>query len=259
VRERTEELDEIPIHWWEGEGPPILYLHGVPNAGVLWRDFLARSGGVAVDLPGFGQSAKRADWEYSLEGYGRFVERFVDHLGWDRCRLVMHDWGAVGLVFAQAQPERVERLALLNVVPFLAGFHWHGVARVWRTTAVGELLMGSVSRRTLRLTRRFTGLPAVLDEQVIAHFDQGTQRAILKLYRSAPEDLLAAAGRRLGAVTAPGLVMWGDLDPYIPSRFGDGYAAALGDASVEHLPDAGHWAWIDRPDVVARVSDWIAA
>ena len=259
MRERTEELDEIPIHWWDEEGPPVLYLHGVPNSGVMWRDFLARSGGVAVDLPGFGCSGKRADWEYTIHGYGRFVERFVDRLGWERCRLVLHDWGVAGLTFAQAHPDRVERLALINVVPFLPGYRWHRVARMWRTAGLGELLMGAVSRRTLRLSRRFTGLPAPLDEQVIAHFDQGTQRAILKLYRSASEEALAAAGRRLDDVTAPALVLWGDRDPYLPARFGDGYAAALGDATVEHLADAGHWPWLDRPDVVARVCDWIAA
>ena len=94
---------------------------------------------------------------------------------------------------------------------------------------------------------------------MLDHFDQGTQRAILKLYRSAPEDALAAAGGRLGDVDAPALVVWGDRDRYIPARFGDGLSAALGDATVEHLPDAGHWPWLDRPDLVARLCDWIAA
>jgi pimeloyl-ACP methyl ester carboxylesterase len=94
---------------------------------------------------------------------------------------------------------------------------------------------------------------------VLAHFDQGTQRAILKLYRSAREDALAAAGSRLGDVGAPALVLWGDRDPFIPSRFGDGFAAALGDAIVEHHPHAGHWPWLDRPDLVDRLCAWIAA
>jgi pimeloyl-ACP methyl ester carboxylesterase len=260
LHERTEELGESPVHWWQAGDERILWLHGVPNAGEMWRDFLGRGGGVAVDAPGFGLSGKRADLDYSIEGYGGFVERFIDHLGWERCRLVGHDWGGGwALTFAQRHPERVERLALVNSVPFLPGYRWHRVARVWRTPALGELFMGSTNHYTLRWGRRWIGLPEALDAEVLAHFDQGTQRAILKLYRSAREDALAAAGSRLGDVGAPALVLWGDRDPFIPSRFGDGFAAALGDAIVEHHPHAGHWPWLDRPDLVDRLCAWIAA
>jgi pimeloyl-ACP methyl ester carboxylesterase len=235
-------------------------VHGVPNAGEMWHAFLERAGGVAVDLPGFGESTKRADLDFTLTGQRRFLERFLDHLGWERVRLVGHDWGGgFALAFAQAAPERVERLALVNSVPLLPGYRWHRVARLWRTKGVGELLMGSTNRITLRMGRRYFGLPEALDHEVLAHFDQGTQRAILMLYRSANEDVLAAAGRRLADVTAPALVVWGDRDPYIAPRFGDGLSAALGDATVDHLPDAGHWPWLDQADVIERVCAWIAA
>jgi pimeloyl-ACP methyl ester carboxylesterase len=258
--ERTDDLDEGPVHWWQAGDAPILWLHGVPNTGEMWRDFLARCGGVAVDAPGFGQTGKRADLDYTIAFYGRFVDRFLHHLGWDRCRLVGHDWGAGwALAFAQQSPERVERLALIDSVPFLPGYRWHRLARLWRAPGVGELVMGTTNRRTARWARKYVGLPESMDEEVFAHFDQGTQRAILKLYRSASANALAAAGRRLGDVSAPALVVWGDRDPYLPPRFGDGFAAALGDATVEHYADAGHWPWLERPDLVARICDWIAA
>jgi pimeloyl-ACP methyl ester carboxylesterase len=259
VHEHTETLDDNPVHWLDAEGPQILWLHGVPNGGEMWRPFLERAGGVAVDLPGFGQSGKRADYDYTIGGYDRFIERFLDHLGWDRVRLVMHDWGAVGLAFAQRQPERIDRLALIDVVPFLPGYQWHRIARIWRKSAAGELFMGTTNRHTVRLLRRWTGLPEQLDDQVFAAFDQGTQRAILKLYRSAPEEELARAGAHLAEVTAPALVVWGDADPFLPPRFGDGLAAALGDATIEHVPDAGHWPWLERPELVGRLCDWISA
>ena len=46
----------------------------------------------------------------------------------------MHDWGAVGLELAQRRPEAVERLVLIDVVPFVPGYRWHPTARIWRTT-----------------------------------------------------------------------------------------------------------------------------
>src|SRR5512133_1627760 len=98
---------------------PVLYLHGVPTASDQWVRFLARTGGLAPDLPGFGCSGKRGDGDFTIEGYARFVDDFLALTNVDRVRLVVHDWGAVGLVWAQRNPERVERLAILDAVPLL--------------------------------------------------------------------------------------------------------------------------------------------
>jgi len=174
-------------------------------------------------------------------------------------RLVVHDWGVVGLAWAQRFPERVERLVVVNAVPLLPGYRWHRIARAWRTPVLGELAMGATTRRGLRLTARAGGapLPAQLVDPIWAGFDQGTQRAILALYRSAPPEALAAAGARLGTIDAPALVVWGDRDPYIPPSFADAYGAALPRATVEHVPEAGHWPWLDRPELIERMTAFI--
>jgi len=94
---------------------------------------------------------------------------------------------------------------------------------------------------------------------VLAHFDQGTQRAILRLYRSSPPEVLQDAGRRLASLQMPALVVWGAKDPYIPASFGRAQARALGQAELVELPDAGHWPWLDRPDVIGLVTDFVSA
>jgi pimeloyl-ACP methyl ester carboxylesterase len=51
----------------------------------------------------------------------------------------------------------------------------------------------------------------------------------------------------------------GDEDPYIPPRFADDYARALGgEAAVDHVPEAGHWPWYDDPGVVERVAAFLS-
>ncbi|MGA8365319.1 MAG: alpha/beta fold hydrolase, partial [Solirubrobacteraceae bacterium] len=102
-------------------------------------------------------------------------------------------------------------------------------------------------------------MPEAWLDSVFAHFDQGTQRAILRLYRSAPSDVLAAAGARLDTLSMPALVVWGRVDPYIPARFGRDFAQALPDAELLELADAGHWPWLDRPEVIERVADFLDA
>ncbi len=238
-----------------------LYVHGVPESSDEWVRFLARSGGLAPDLPGFGRSGKPGSLRYTIDEYADFLETFLALVGVERVRLVVHDWGAVGLAFAQRHPERVERLVVINAVPLLPGYRWHRTARIWRTPLLGELSMGSTSRRVLRLlSREANATPGPMPEEwidsVLSHFDQGTQRAILRLYRSSPPDVLAAAGARLGELRGPALVVWGQRDPYIPARFGREYADALG-AELVALEDAGHWPWFDRPDAIDRVVEFV--
>ena len=246
---------------WETDAAVPLYLHGVPDSSDQWLDFLARSGGLAPDLPGFGRSGKPGSLGFTIEEYADFIESFLALVGVERVQLVVHDWGAVGLAFAQRHPERIERLVVINAVPFLPGYRWHRTARMWRTPVLGELSMGSINRRVLRLISRESNatpgpMPDSWIDSVLAHFDQGTQRAILRLYRSSPPERLAAAGERLGELGVPSLVVWGMRDPYMPARFGKAYADALGGELLE-LEDAGHWAWLDRPDAIDRVVDFL--
>jgi pimeloyl-ACP methyl ester carboxylesterase len=255
--EHTATLGDQPVFWRTGDddsAPPVLYLHGVPTSSDLWLPFLERTGGLAPDLPGFGRTGKRGDGDFTIEGYARFVGEFLDLAGVDRVRLAVHDWGAAGLVWAQRHPDRVERLVVIDAVPLLPGYRWHRIARAWRTRAVGEILIGATTRFALRRV-----MPRPLADAVWPHFDQGTQRAILRLYRTSPEERLAAAGAGLGAIDAPALVLWGERDPFVPARFADAYAAALGPAArAERVPDAGHWPWYDRPEVVDRVASFLA-
>ena len=249
MRERGE-IDGLPVSWLRepGEDPPVLYVHGVPDSAELWTPFLRLTGGIAVDLPGFGESGKPAQWPYSLDGYARFLPALLDDLRIDRVRLVAHDWGAAALTLAG----RIERLVAIDVLPLLPGHRWHWVARAWRTPGLGELGMGFTGRTLLR---RLGGLSAPHADEVLRHFDHGTQRAILKLYRA--ERAVTAP---LEAVTAPALVLWGERDRYLDPAWAERVAAALGGpAEVEIVPGAGHWPWLDRPELVQRIAQYLGS
>jgi pimeloyl-ACP methyl ester carboxylesterase len=239
----------------------IVYIHGVPNSGEMWSPFLERTGGVAPDLPGFGSTDKPADLDYSMPGQTRWVAEYLSRF--DRFSLVMHDWGALGLLAALERPEDVDRIVLFNAVPFLPDYRWHRIARLWRAPLAGELMMGFSTSWGLRLLARREAdgrLPKqVVDaqvDQVLKHWDHGTQRAILKLYRSAPEGVLAEAGRDLGRIGARSLVMWGDRDRYLPLRFGNDYAGLLG-ADLQVAQGAGHWPWLEQPELIERTAAFL--
>jgi pimeloyl-ACP methyl ester carboxylesterase len=258
IIEHRAEVAGVQTFWRQAGDARILYVHGNPNNSDVWVPFLERTGGAAMDLPGFGRSAKPGHFTYSIAGYGDWLDAFRGHLGWDAYRLFAHDWGVVGLAMAQREPQRVERLVLSDVVPFLPGYRWHRFARIWRTPVLGELFQGTTTKWALK--RFLPGMPDDFIDSIWEHYDHGTQRAVLKLYRSAPAESLPEAGRRLGEIVAPALVLWGADDPYLPARFATDYVEALGGpAEAEIVERANHWPWIDRPELVERVAVFLTA
>ncbi len=262
--EHTIDVGGTPVFYRRRAGADVLYLHSVPTSSDDWRDLLAATGGIAPDLPGFGRSGKAGHYDYSLPGYARFIDGLLDALAVDRVTIVGHGWGAAaGLVFAQHRPERVDRVAIIDALPLLDDFSWPRIVRWWRRPGLGELAMGSLSRWLLaRLLRQGSVTAAAWpDSRVDAvweQFDQGTQRAILRLHRSVDAGSLAAAGSGLAELHRPVLIVWGEADPWIAPTFADAYARRLPAATVERVAQAGHWPWLDQPELVGRLAAFAA-
>ena len=267
IEERTLEVDGVRIFYRqvEGTGMPVVYCHGNPTHGEDWLPFLERGGpAIAIDTPGWGRS-ERPDpsrFDYSMHGQAAFLDRCLAELGIGEHKLVVHDWGCLALIGAQRQPERVKRLVVINAVPLLPGYRWHWVAQIWRRRVLGELSNASpkwVMAFTLRQARGDRSpMPPEFVEMIWRYWDRGTKRATLALYRDADSDRLAAAGRDLGALACPSLVLWGGRDRYLPTRFANAHAEALPAAELDIREGAGHWPWIDDPTVIDRVLNFLS-
>lgn len=270
LTERTIEIDGIGTRVREraGSGTPTVFVHGNPTSSTDWIPFLERLDGpaIAFDLPGFGRSERPdpARFDHSLGAYADFVERLLADLAPGDYRLVVHDWGALALATAQRHPGRLERLAIINAVPLNSTYRWHWLARLWRRRGVGEAFNALTTRfavaQLLRLARPGRRqMPRDFVDGIWETYDAGTRRAILGLYRSADPAVLAAAGSRLGELDCPTLVVWGRSDPYIGVEQGHWYASTLANAELLELSGAGHWPWIDRPELIERVVGFLAA
>ena len=147
-------------------------------------------------------------------------------------------------------PERIERLVIIDAVPLLPGYRWHRVARVWRRRGAGELMMGSTTAGSIGLLAPDLKPRARV---VAQRFDQGTQRAVLKLYRSAPEDELARAGARPRGRSAPRRwFVWGADDPYIPRTLRAGLRRRVAERHGASLRGRGALALAAAPGACAR-------
>lgn len=121
---QTLDLDGQQYHYVdEGEGKPILFVHGNPTWSFYWRNLITAFRGthrtLAVDHIGCGLSDKPQNYEYTLEQHIENLTRFLERLELKNITLAVHDWGgAIGLGAAVRQPERFERLILFNTGAF---------------------------------------------------------------------------------------------------------------------------------------------
>jgi pimeloyl-ACP methyl ester carboxylesterase len=268
IEEGQLRIDGVDVFYRRvpGEGAPTVYCHGNPTHGEDWLPFLERGGpAIAIDMPGWGRSDRPdpAGFDYSMYGLSAFLERCLDELGVTRRKLVVHDWGGLALIGAQRRPELVEKLTVINTVPLLPGYRWHWIAQLWRRKPIGEVLNRTTSKRSLALLlRQATGdrkpMPKAFVDTIWDYWDSGTQDALLALYRHADPDRLARAGSALGELSCPVLVLWGDRDIYLPTRFANAYADVLPSSTLQLVPGAGHWPWLDDARVIDRVLEFVA-
>lgn len=109
------------MHYVEqGEGDPILFLHGNPTSSYLWRNIIpyaSRHGrAIAVDLIGMGRSAK-PDIGYRFVDHARYLDAFIEALGLTNVTLVIHDWGSgLGFHYATRHSDNVKAVAFMEAI-----------------------------------------------------------------------------------------------------------------------------------------------
>jgi haloacetate dehalogenase len=109
-----------------GDGPPLLLLHGYPQSHVMWHKIAPRLSQdftvVAADLRGYGDSGKPhgdpQHFNYAKRAMAQDMVEAMQQLGYESFLLVGHDRGArVSHRLAKDHPQRVRRMALLDIIP----------------------------------------------------------------------------------------------------------------------------------------------
>lgn len=104
----------------EGQGDPILLLHGNPTSSYLWRNviphLISKGRCIAPDLIGMGKSDK-PDLDYRFEDHYRYLLEFIDNLKLQKITLVLHDWGSgLGFHFAANHQERIKGVVFMEAL-----------------------------------------------------------------------------------------------------------------------------------------------
>jgi pimeloyl-ACP methyl ester carboxylesterase len=239
-------------------GEAVVFVHGNPDSGSDWMPLMTRVAPfatvVAPDLPGFGAADARADNDYTIFSYARFLDGVIGQLGIERVHLVAHDFGGpFAAAWAADHPDRVGSVTFLNT-GVLLGYRWHRMARIWRTPVLGGLSMRAITPApaTAMLARENPGLSAQWVETIVAHLmPEKTRRAVLRLYRSTRAGDMEQLAARLRQHDYDALIVFGDADSYIPAEMAHRQVSAFPRADIRMLRGLGHWCWLEDTDAVA--------
>lgn len=251
--------------WEEGDGDPVVCLHGVPSSSFLYRKVLPELAGrgmrgVAFDLPGLGLAERPTAFDYSWSGLAAWTVDAVDALGLDRFHLVVHDIGGpVGFGAIPRLPDRVASLTVLNTITRVASFKRPWAMEPFARRGVGELYLRAMHpvafERFMRMQGVVSDVPA--DElrayvRLLKRGDGG--RAFLRIMRGF-ERTEAYEGRILSALrdrAFPAQVLWGAQDPALrPEPYAEHAREALGVDEVVRLRGK-HFVQEDAPAEIAE-------
>jgi haloalkane dehalogenase len=270
---RYTEYDGLRLaHIDEGDGSPVVLLHGEPTWSFLWRKVigpLVEAGHrcLAPDLPGFGRSDKPTDigW-YTYDRHTAAMTAWLDTLDVRDATLVVHDWGGpIGLRIAVEQPARVARLVILDTGLFTGRQHMSDAWLAFRdfVDRTDDLPVGMLVRGACHQDPGDVVIGAYEAPFPDAASKAGA-RAFPLILPTSPEQPGAREGGRvleaLQADTRPKLMMWADADPVLPLETGRRFAAALGGDLAHVIADAGHFLQEDAgAEIGARIVEWLDA
>lgn len=259
------EQDGLRMHYLdEGEGPPVLLLHGEPTWSYLYRTIVPEltptCRAIAPDYLGFGRSDKPLhveDYSYDLH-YGS-IRRLVEELDLNGLTVVVQDWGGpIGLRLAVEHPDRVERIVVMNTrvgagsAPSEEWLRFRAfVRRLGRDLVPGRLVRLSCVRPLAEEVEEAYSAPWPVPES------KAGVLAFPELVPAEPEHPNAEPLRRLQEQVArwekPALVLFSDSDPIFSPRAAERLAALIpGAGPAEIVAGAGHFLQEEKGEEIAE-------
>lgn len=262
----------------EGEGEPIVCLHGEPTWGYLYRHMigpLARHHRVVVpDHMGFGKSETPQDRPYTLQSHTENLVALLDHLDLRDVTLVMQDWGGpIGTAYTVRHPERVKRLVYMNTLAGYGRPDDPDVPQVTDSPWFRWIGAGMESGRTEQVLRHMGSNVLSVMQRLGLHTPEALTDTWVRAYAEAFPDWDSAIGAYefpidvyLGRIVdyvlegldgvpdltaKPAILLEGMADQAIPpARAIADFRALWPEAPVVELPGVGHFCQEDAPGVL---------
>ena len=233
----------------DGQGPPVLLLHGFPASSWQWREFLpllaARFRVIAPDLPGAGASTVADGVTLDLETQAGAMRELMVHLGIERYAVVGHDAGAGVAQLLALDGDRVDALVLLSAAtldawpsPGVAQAHARLEASGDTPDTVRQLVRGAFETGAIQRDRL---TDEVLDAYADPYVSGDGPARFMRVLEGLDGAGLVERAPELAAIDVPVLIFWGEDDPVYPSSVGERLNDAMPSSTLGLLPGCGHF------------------
>jgi pimeloyl-ACP methyl ester carboxylesterase len=245
-----------------GEGPPIVFVHGLSGCWQNWLEqlpvFAASHRVVALDLPGFGYS-EMPDEKITISLYARVLDEVMDVLGITAAAVVGSSMGGfTAAEMAIAFPQRVESLVLaapagISSYNNRTATRWAlWIRRMWPLIALQTDWVAAHAdavARWPRLRDATMYVPILYPSRLPAALAAEQLRATGKpgFVQALEANLNYDFRHRLPEIVCPTLVVWGEQDRLITVRDADVYTELISDARKVIFEDTGHAPMLERP------------
>jgi pimeloyl-ACP methyl ester carboxylesterase len=249
----------------EGEGEPVLLLHGVPSSSFLYRKMLPELAGqgfraISFDFPGVGLSDKPKDIDYDWHALAKWVGRVVDTLELPPVHLVLHDIaGPIGAEWAIQNPLKVRSITITNTLMDVAHFTPPFPMWTFRVPALRHVVFSTMSTKVMLPLFRQTGVknPDAVDEEVIDSYiyllkNNGGHHSFLAVMDGfiLTEEHRDYLRDGLLAIDKPMQLVWGEQEIAIPKAQLH-YIRQVFPLHAEHMVDARHFLQEEHPAVIS--------
>lgn len=258
------------------EGAPlVVLLHGFPEFWYQWRHtmgVLAAAGFrvIAPDQRGYNLSGKGGP--YDLRTVAVDVVNLIAAAGYESAHVVGHDWGgAVAWAVAAWNPERVRRLAVINLPHPLAmteALEHFNLRQYLRSTYVvffqipglPEWLLSRNNFTVLRRGLRSTSRPGAFSDDDLGLYTDawsqpGALSAMLGWYRAVwrTRRQVLSSRAQFERITAPVLLLWGERDSALGVELAEASVPHMADGRLVRFPDGSHWVPAEMPQQIAQL------
>lgn len=249
----------------EGEGEPVLLLHGVPSSSFLYRKMLPELAGrglraISFDFPGVGLSDKPKDLDYAWHALAQWVGRVVDTLALPPVHLVLHDIaGPIGAEWAIQNPVKVRSITVTNTLMDVAHFTPPFPMWTFRVPVLRHLVFSTMNPSMMLQLFRQTGVknPDAVDRDVIESYiyllkNNGGHHSFLAIMDGfdLTEEHRDYLRDGLLAIDKPMQLVWGEQEIAIPKAQLD-YIKQVFPLRAEHMVDARHFLQEEHPAVIS--------
>ncbi len=252
---RWIDLDGDTIHYVdEGQGPPIIFVHGTPEWSFAYRDVIrvlrSTLRCIAIDLLGFGLSDKPDRADYSCKGHAARLQKFIDKLNIEGITFVANDFGGgIALDYAIHNPHKVSHIVLSNtwMRSLVNDKHYSGPARIlsgW----FGKWLYEKMNLPVNVIMPAAYGNRSKLTKEIHRHYKRALPMGKRRATFAFAGELMTASPwwqsnwDKLTVIEdKPFLIFWGAKDKFVPLSELDRWKTRLPDATTIVFEDAGHF------------------